>query len=121
MRQYSEHAFQSLSSEWQPYIPDMTDLLLGFFGSMASLTYEEIRRILTEVGVKASDVEKVIRFLIECNFLGLAVDENNYRFALSPTQATLMYRQAGRFVHQRSGERRFRIHKAFHDCLSINS
>ena len=118
-REYSEYALQALSAEWHAYIPNMDDLLLAFWGGQPDLSYGDVCNALESAEVAKHHVDEVIKFLIQSQFLGLAIDDHNYRFALNPSLSRSMERQAGRFVHQRGGERKFRIHRAFHQSLSL--
>lgn len=118
---YSEYALQALSAEWHPYIPDMSDLLLGFWGGRRDLSYQQLSATIMSNGVATDNVAEAIRFLIQSQFLGLAIDESNFKYALSPMESTIMERQMGRFVHQRHGERKFRIHRAFQRSLALTN
>ena len=121
LRDYSEYALQALSAEWSPYIPNLGDSLLEFWGGTEELTNDELQTRLIESGVEPNDVEGAVRFLVDAQFLGLAIDAYNYRFASTPTESAMMMRQAGRFIHNRGGERRFRIHRGFQQSLGLSS
>ena len=121
LRDYSEFALQALSAEWSPHIPDLGDTLLEFWGGTEDITNDELRTGLFSSGVEPNDVEGAVRFLVDAQFLGLAIDEHNYRFASTPTESAIMTRQAGRFIHDRGGERKFRIHRAFQQSLGLSS
>ncbi|MEE9284386.1 MAG: hypothetical protein V3V35_01520, partial [Dehalococcoidia bacterium] len=118
-REYSEYALQALSAEWHPDVPDMTDLLLQFWGSRAELTAVHLREVLLKAGVPEERMQEVLRFLIESQFLGVSIDPHNYRFASTSIQADAMTRQAGRFVHDQGGERKFKVHRAFNESLGL--
>ena len=75
---------------------------------------------LISSGVESNDVEGAVRFLVDAQFLGLAIDEYNYKFASTPTESAMMMRQAGRFIHNRGGQRKFRIHRAFQQSLGLS-
>ena len=121
LRDYSEFALQALSAEWSPHIPDLGDTLLEFWGGTEDITNDELRTGLISSGVEPNDVEGAVRFLVDAQFLGLAIDEHNYRFASTPTESAIMTRQAGRFIRDRGGERKFRIHRAFQQSLGLSS
>ena len=120
LRDYSEYALQALSAEWSPYIRDITDSLLEFWGGTQEITDDELRTKLISSGVEPNDVEGAVRFLVDAQFLGLAIDEYNYKFASTPTESAIMMRQAGRFIHNRGGRRKFRIHRAFQQSLGLS-
>ena len=120
LRDYSEYALQALSAEWSPHVPDIGDSLLEFWGGTQNITDDELRTRLISSGVASSDVEGAVRFLVEAQFLGLAIDEHNYKFASTPTDSAIMMRQTGRFIHNRGGQRKFRIHRAFQQSLGLS-
>ena len=120
MRDYSEYALQALGSEWSPHIPELEDTLLEFLGGTHDITYGELHSRLTSSGVDPRDVEGAVRFLVDAQFLGLAIDESGYRFATTPRESATMMRQAGRFIHDRGGQRKFRIHRAFRQSLGLS-
>ena len=120
LRDYSEYALQALSSEWSPHIPDLADSLLEFWGGTRDITDEELRTRLISSGVESNNVEGAVRFLVDAQFLGLGIDEHNYKFASTPTESAMMMRQAGRFIHNRDGQRKFRIHQAFWQSLGLS-
>ena len=120
MRDYSEYALQALSAEWSPHIPDLENSLLEFWGGTQDITDDELRTKLISSGVESNDVEGAVRFLVDAQFLGIGIDEYNYKFASSPTESALMMRQAGRFIHNRGGWRNFRIHRAFRQSLGLS-
>ena len=121
LRDYSEYALQALSAEWSPHIPDLGDFLLDFWGETEDITNDDLRKRLVSNGVEPSDVDGAVRFLVDAQFLGLAIDDRNYRFASTPTESATMMRQAGRFIHDRGGQRKFRIHRAFQQSLGLSS
>ena len=120
LRDYSEYALQALSAERSPHIPDLADSLLEFWGGTQDITDDELRTRLISSGVESNDVEGAVRFLVDAQFLGLGIDEYNYKFASTPTESALMMRQAGRFIHNRGGRRSFRIHRAFRQSLGLS-
>ena len=120
LRDYSEYALQALSAEWSPHIPDLANSLLEFWGGTQDITDDELRTRLISSGVGSNDVEGAVRFLVDAQFVGLGIDENNYKFASTPTESALMMRQAGRFIHNRGGRRNFRIHRAFWQSLGLS-
>ena len=120
LRDYSEYALQALSAEWSPHIPDLADTLLEFWGGMLDFTDEDLRAKLMASGIEDNDVDGAVRFLVDAQFLGLGTDEHSYKFASTPTESALMMRQAGRFIHNRGGQRRFVIHRAFRQSLGLS-
>jgi len=66
------------------------------------------------------DIELFIKILSEVTFLGLEVSFNKFEFVYDPGQETLISQRAKRTagVH---GERRFKIHPAFHELLGLKA
>ena len=110
-RDYSEYAFKSLAAEWCPQIPNVEDLLVSFLGSSSKLSDGELESHVLRGNVTLENVDEAIRFLVESQFLGMSVDEFNYRYAMTPMQGEIMMRQAKRFVSIEGGAKRFQIHK----------
>ena len=117
---YSEYALKSLAAEWCPHIPSVEDLLIGFLGRSSELSHNELQTHLLRSDVTSDDIEESIRFLVESQFLGMSIDEFNYRYAVTPTQGEIMMRQAKRFVSNKGGAIRFQIHRAFHHSLALD-
>ena len=90
------------------------------WGRTQDITDDELRTRLISSGVESNDVEGAVRFLVDAQFVGLGIDENNYKFASTPTESALMMRQAGRFIHNSGGRRNFRIHRAFWQSLGLS-
>jgi len=119
MTEYSEYVVQSLTAEWQPFIPEMTGLLLAFSGEPATYRYDELMKTLEEGGVLVKDISAALRFLVEANFLGVARGDGTYEYALTPEQALMMINKSARFKDQFERQKQFQIHRAFHRSLGI--
>ena len=120
VKDYSEYAFKSLAAEWCPQIPNVEDLLVSFLGSSSKLSHDELESHLSRGSVTSDNTDEAIRFLVESQFLGVSIDEFNYRYAMTPTQGEIMMRQAKRFHSSRGGPKRFQIHRAFHHSLALD-
>ena len=59
-------------------------------------------RGLISSGVEVNDVEGAVRFLVDAQFLGLAIDDYNYKFASTSRESIIMMR-AGWQIHSRQG------------------
>ena len=119
-RDYSEYALKSLAAEWCPQIPNVEDLLVSFLGNSRELSLEELESHLLRSNVTSDNIDGAIRFLVESQFLGMSIDEFNYRYAMTPTQGEIMMRQAKRFVSSTGGSKRFQIHRAFQHSLALD-
>ena len=120
VRDYSEYVLKSLTAEWCPQIPDLEEFLVSLLGGSSILRHGEMEQYLSRSNVAATDIEDAIRFLIDCQFLGISIDEFNYRYATTPTQGDIMMRQAKRFVNVKGGSNRFQVHRAFHHSLALD-
>ena len=120
VRDYSEYAFKALSAEWCPQIPIVEDLLISFLGSSSRLSNNELVAHLLRSNVASDDTDEAIRFLVDSQFLGMWIDEFNYRYAMTPTQGEIMMRQVKRFVSKTGGAKHFQIHRAFHQSLALD-
>ena len=120
-REYSEYALQALLGETQPFIPDMSNLLMGFMDKRAVLTEGELTEIFAQSGISGNDHALAIKYLIEANFLGLQIGDENYRFALTPQQTSFMLSQATKYRSRQNILRTFKVHKAFHKSLDIRA
>jgi hypothetical protein len=120
MPEYSEYALWALSAESQPYIPDMLDLLVGFAEGKAEIDENEVRARLSDCGItSAPAVQKTVDFLVESSFLGYGIDNLNYVYPSSPHDADFARRRA--LSHSKRCNRpvMFKIHRAFHEALSV--
>ena len=119
VKDYSEYALKSLAAEWCPQIPNVEDLLVSFLGCPSKLSHDQLISHLLRSDVASNDVDEAIRFLVESQFLGMSIDEFNYRYAMTPTQGDIMMRQANRFINSTGESKRFQIHRAFHHSLAL--
>ena len=119
-KDYSEYALKALAAEWCPQIPNVGDLLAGLFGNSSQLSHGELESHLLRSSVTPENTEEAIRFLVDSQFLGVSIDEFNYRYAMTPTQGEIIMRQAKRFVSSKGGAKRFQIHRAFHHSLALD-
>lgn len=121
MSVYSEYALQSLAAESQPYIPDMTDLLLEFMEGKATLSLDEVNLVLSKCGITHSaDLQKAREFLLDTNFLGYGIDNNNYSFPTTPIESDFARRKSLKHANRQNKPQMFGIHKSFHESLAIS-
>lgn len=120
MTEYSEYVLMSLSAESQPYIPNMTDLLFEFSEGKQILSVDAVNSILLKSGItNATDMQKTQDFLLETNFLGYGIDNNNYSFPTNPVEADIARRKSLRHAQKHNKSQMFKIHRAFHESLDI--
>jgi len=120
MSEYSEYALWALSAESQPYVPDMLDLLLRFGDSRAEMDEDQVRGRLSDCGITGeAAMQKTIDFLVESSFLGYGIDKMNYVYPSSPPDADFAHRRAIRHSKRWNTPVMFKIHRAFHEALSV--
>ena len=99
----------------------MTDLLYEFAEHPSILNLDEIYAILDVSNIEKKYHSDTINFLLESNFLGYGIDNNNYRYPVSIEETNIMQRRATRHAKQENKTQTFKIHKAFHESLLINN
>jgi len=100
MTEYSEHAFQSLCAESQPYIASMEQLLYEFAGAPSVLNLDDIMERLRNGKVKKRDLQKTVDFLLESNFLGYMMEDSVFHFPITPTELSIVAKKYGTEVKQ---------------------
>lgn len=120
MAEYSEYALWALSAESQPYIPDMLDLLLRFADGKAEMNEDQVRVRLSGCGITSETaVQKTIDFLVESSFLGYGIGQINFVYPSSPHDADFAHRKALSHAKRSNTPVMFKIHRAFHEALSV--
>jgi len=120
MAEYSEYALWALSAESQPQVPDMLDLLLRFGDGKAEMDEDQVRSRLLDCGITAeAAMQKTIEFLVESSFLGYGIDKMNYAYPTSPHDADFAHRKAIRNSKRWNTPPMYKIHRAFHEALSV--
>jgi len=117
--QYATYAFNSIVVEGSPQVQHLEDLLLSFLDGPAIINEYRLLEILEQVN-PSYDVEQFIKTLTDLTFLGPEASLNKFEFVYDPGQENLLAQRAKRTasIH---GERRFKIHSAFHGLLGIKS
>ena len=117
--QYASFAFNAIVVEGAPQIEHLEDLLLSFIDGEPIVNEYKLLEVMESISPNF-DVEQFIRLLSELTFLGLEVSLNKFEFLYDHADETRILQRAKRTagVH---GERRFKIHPAFHSLLGIQS
>ncbi len=117
--QYAQFAFNAIVIEGAPQVPHLEDILLSFMDGPTIVNEYRILEIMEEYN-STFDIELFIKLLSELTFLGLEVSANRFDFIYDPSKDGLLIQKAKRTAAI-YGERRFMIHSAFHDLLSLSS
>jgi hypothetical protein len=117
--QYAQYAFNAIIVEGTPQLEHLEDLLLSFIDGPSIVNEYRLLEVMEQYNPKY-DIELFIKILSELTFLGLEVSQNRFDFIYDPGQETLLTQRAKRTasVH---GDRRFMIHRAFHDLLGLQN
>ena len=117
--QYASYAFNAIVVEGAPQVDHLEDLLLSFIDGPAIVNEYRLLEVMEQFNPNY-DIELFIKIPSELTFLGLEVSFNKFEFVYDPGQETLISQRAKRTagVH---GERRFKIHPAFHELLGLKA
>ena len=84
-KQYSQYALSSILVENGMTMPQLEEMLYEFAGAPARVQDAEIRVILRKAGVSVGDYDKIIDHLCALSFLGVEVQDSDFRFAEDPS------------------------------------
>jgi hypothetical protein len=115
--QYASFAFNAIVVEGAPQLPQLENLLLAFMEGPTIVSEYRLLEILDEY-YPQYDVEQFIKLLSELTFVGLEIGRNRFEYIYDPSQDNLISQRAKRTASL-YGERRFEIHRAFHDLLGL--
>jgi hypothetical protein len=118
--QYSRFALDSLIVESSVRITNVEDMLLHFVQSSEIVTERDIARRMSAAQIPGDDLNVVIMLLTELTFLGFEVARDRFEFLADERDERKLVIMAQNTAAETSkGERRFRIHPAFHAFLEI--
>lgn len=115
-REYSQFAFEALLVESDPEA-GLSELLFDFAGRPATLTREQLGKILDE-GARP-DFDKLVGTLLRSSFLGLEVADGVYEYFSDETSERKHRALARHLTEVRTMPARYRIHPAFRPFLEI--
>jgi DNA polymerase III delta prime subunit len=117
--QYASYAFNAIVVEGAPQVEHLEDLLFSFIDGPAIVNEYRLLEVMEQFNPNY-DIELFIKILSELTFLGLEVSFNKFEFVYDPGQETLISQRAKRTAAV-YGERRFKIHAAFHELLGLKT
>ncbi len=115
---YSDFAVDSILVENGISIEQLEQVILEFAGNSSVLSEEQVRTSIAKTGIAQPKVDSVLDHLCLLSFLGLEVHENEFRFSDEPQELRRNQVLATK-VSERSGQRRFAVHRAFWSYLDI--
>ena len=116
-KQYSLHAFESVTVENTLPNINLEDVIFEFVGMPAILTKSEALDVLQFAGIPEEMTKRMIDVLHDLTFLGLEVEEGRFVFSDAPKESRRNKTLARRFAQKKGQEERFQIHKAFRAFL----
>lgn len=120
-KQYSQFAIDSILVENGVTIKQLETIIYEFFGAEPILSESKIRMILSGAGVSLEKSESVLKHLCNLTFLGVEVEQDNFRFADDQAENQKNGILAQRLTLSRSGPPRFKINSAFWAFLEIHA
>jgi len=117
--QYSQYALDSIQVENGIGTRPLEAILYEFVGSSACQSEGQVNRVLFKAGVEASAIQRTIDQLCALTFLGVEVNEGDFRFADDPPEHRKNWVLARKLADKRDGFVRFRVNPAFWAFLEI--
>jgi hypothetical protein len=118
-KQYSQHTLESILVENGVTVSTLENIIYEFVGSNPWLTSQEVSQCLSRAAVPAEVVPKVINHLCALSFLGVEVNEGDFRFADYAQEYRKNEALAKRLTMKRGGKTRYMVHPAFRAYLEI--
>jgi hypothetical protein len=118
-KQYSQFAIDSILVENGITIKELETIIYEFVGSPPILDESAIFDILVAATVPTEKIEAVMKHLCNLTFLGVEVDNDQFRFADDHAESYKNGILAQRLTFSRVGPPRFKINTAFWAFLEI--
>jgi len=118
-KQYSQYALGSILVENGVTVAKLEEILYEFAGCHAHVSDAEIRGILTKAGRGETNHDKTIDHLCSLSFLGVEVQDGDFRFSEDPSgyrKDAVLSRRLCEHLHRAP---RYLIHPAFRTFLEI--
>lgn len=117
-RTYSDYAFDALLVENGVTIPELKDSLLSLLGAESVLSVQAVKRELVTAGIEPDRIDLLIDKLVAVSFFGIEVSHGVFDYPEVGTEMDRAKALATR-VQPVEGERRLKIHNAYHPFLEI--
>lgn len=118
-KECSQNAFRSLLVESGTIASELGSILYEFSGANNILTQNEVEDLIKQTINLSKPVEDILKVLIEINFLGVEIEEADFRFPEDPQEMHKNKVQARNLSRRRTAPPRYRIHPAFWAFLEI--
>lgn len=117
VRAYSQDLLVELDHELTDVFPDSRDLLYHFIDAAPQLTGRALAELIASAGIAASDVQRVIDFLLYYGILGIqdAMEQVHYIFGVNYDLKVLQIRAA-----RAGGDAVYVMNPAFRPALGIH-
>ncbi|WP_240515287.1 MULTISPECIES: nucleotide-binding protein [Bacillus cereus group] len=116
-RSYSEYALQSLFPENGNRVEDLESILYEFAGENSIINQEELEECLQRNSVQ--NIPEIIGILCDMTFLGQEVQEGKFEYYNEKRPKQITDKLAQRLSVKKARSKRYTIHPAFHEYLSI--
>lgn len=118
-KECSQNAFKSLLVECSSRVPDIEKFLYEFTGSKPIINHNDVEQFCVESKLSESAPE-IINLLLEVNFLGFEVSEEDFRFPEDPQELQKNKAQARNLARHKVATPRYKIHPAFAAFLELD-
>lgn len=116
---YSQFACDALRVENGVTIKELDEVLYAFVGCSSVLTEEEVYRLVADAGVKMGKVGDAVEHLKTLSFLGVEVQDSQFRYAEDPDDARKIDVLAQKLAESAGRPARLEVHPAFRPYLEI--
>ena len=118
-KQYSQYALDSVLVENGVTIPTLESILYEFVGCEPILSDSKVQHMIFGAGVEAALMDEVIDHLCSLTFLGIEVNDGDFRYADDPSEHRKNLVHARKLAETRGGRLRFKINPAFRAFLEV--
>ena len=118
---YSEFVFKSVLAEDDPSRGKLEGVLFEFAGAPKIVGLSDIMSRLARAEVASSDEEFYIDLLCDINFLGIKVQDGEFRYSKDEGQRRMLREVARRVsADGNAGQESYEVNAAFHQVLQID-
>jgi hypothetical protein len=119
-KQYSQYAVDSVLVEGEVTVPQLETIIYEFAGSRATLNEVEVYALMKQAGVQPEALDEALDHLCALSFLGVAVGDEDFRFATDPQEHRKNLVLARRFSRVRGGQLGFTVNMPFRSFLETS-
>ena len=119
-KEYSQYAYSTLISEIRPIVDRIENLIVEFAGVKEILTRDVIEELFKASGISSHDVNEVIDLLVESLFLGIEINQDDFRYLYDDSRKDIYISLARKNIES-SGEEKYQINIPFHSYLEIRN